>query len=147
MVPFPPADFLWALPLLCGLTCLACMQRRRILLFCGSLVFLFFGAFLAVIHQPGSPPVIDAGAHETVVLDGCVVSPSAFSEGRDQFVLELAPNARVRVSIAIRERETPPDLRYGKLVDLEGRLRGIRNFQNPGEFDYEGFSARSDIYW
>jgi competence protein ComEC len=26
-------------------------------------------------------------------------------------------------------------------------LRRIRNFQNPGEFDYEGFSARSDIYW
>ena len=26
-------------------------------------------------------------------------------------------------------------------------MRRIRNFQNPGEFDYEGFSARSHIYW
>src|ERR1700733_7650655 len=147
MVPFPPADFLWALPLLCGLTCLACMQCPRILLLCRSLVFLFFGAFLAVIHQPGSPPVIDAGSHETVVLDGCVVSPSAFSENRDQFVLELAPKARARVSLTIRDGETPPDLRYGQLVELEARLRRIRNFQNPGEFDYEGFSARSGVYW
>ncbi len=114
---------------------------------CRSLVFLFLGAFLAVIHQPGSPPALDAGAHETVVLDGCVVSPSAFSEGRDQFVLELAPNARVRVSIALRDHEIPPDLRYGQLAELEARVRRIRNFQNPGEFDYEAFSARSHIFW
>ena len=31
--------------------------------------------------------------------------------------------------------------------DPSARLRGIRNFQNPGAFDYEGFSARSHIYW
>lgn len=123
------------------------MQCPRILLLCRSLVFLLFGAFLAVIHQPGSPPALDAGAHETVVLDGCVVSPSAFSEGRDQFVLELAPNARVRVSIALRDHEIPPDLRYGQLAELEARVRRIRNFQNPGEFDYEAFSARSHIFW
>ncbi len=117
------------------------------MLLCRSLVFLFFGAFLAVIHQPGNPPVIDAGAHETVVLDGCVVSPSAFSEGRDQFVLELAPNARARVSIALGGHEIPPDLRYGQLAEVEAHVRRIRNFQNPGEFDYEAFSARSQIYW
>ena len=72
---------------------------------------------------------------------------SAFSEDRDQFVLELAPKARARVSLTIRDGETPPDLRYGQRVELEARVRRIRNFQNPGEFDYEGFSARSDIYW
>ena len=42
------------------------------------------------LHRPAIPPAIDVGAHETVILDGCVVSPSAFSEERDQFVLELA---------------------------------------------------------
>ena len=26
-----------------------------------------------------------------------------------------------------------PDLRYGQLVELEARVRRIRNFQNPGE--------------
>ena len=41
----------------------------------------------------------------------------------------------------------PPELRYGQLVELQARARRIRNFQNPGEFDYEGFAARSDIFW
>jgi competence protein ComEC len=110
-------------------------------------LFLFCGAFIYVLHRPATPPELDAAAHETVILDGCVVSPSAFSEGRDQFVLQLGPKARARVSLAIRDSEIPPDLRYGQLVELEARVRRIRNFQNPGEFDYEGLSARSDIYW
>ncbi len=38
-------------------------------------------------------------------------------------------------------------MQYGQLVELEARVRRIRNFQNPGEFDYEAFSARSAIYW
>ena len=111
------------------------------------MLLLFCGAFLDVLHRPDTPPEIDAGARETVVLDGCVVSPSAFSEGRDQFVLEIAPKARVRVSLALRDNETPPDLHYGQLVELEARVRKIRNFHNPGEFDYEAFSARSQVYW
>jgi competence protein ComEC len=80
-------------------------------------------------------------------LGGCVIAPSAFSEGRDQFTLELAPKARARVTLAIRDQETPPDLHYGQLIELTARLRHIRNFQNPGAFDYQGYSARSDIYW
>jgi competence protein ComEC len=147
LVPFQVFDFLWTLPPLSGLVYIAWRRSLRTLPVCSSLVLLFCGAFLDVLHRPGKPPEIDASARETVILDGCVVSPSAFSEGRDQFVLELAPKARIRVSQTIRDGETPPDLRYGQLVSLEARVRRIRNFQNPGEFDYEGFSARSDVYW
>jgi competence protein ComEC len=114
---------------------------------CFALTCLFLGALLAVLHHPGPAPEIDASAHETVVLDGCVVVPPVFSEGRDQFVLELAPNARARVSLFLRDGESPPDLRYGQLVELEARVRRVRNFHNPGAFDYEGFAARSGIYW
>jgi competence protein ComEC len=146
-VAFHASDFFWTLPLLGGLTYLASSRSRRTLPVCSSLFFLFCGAFLAVLHRPGHRPEIDASARDTVTFDGCVVSPSAFSEGRDQFTLELAPQARARVSLTIRDTETPPDLRYGQLVEVEARLRRIRNFQNPGEFDYEGFSARSAIYW
>lgn len=146
-VPFRWSDFLWTMPLLAALTWLAWKHSRRALPVCLSLVFLFCGALLAVLHRPARPPEIDAGARETVILDGCVVSPSAFSEDRDQFVLELAHHARVRVSLSVRDGEIPPDLRYGQLVELEARVRRIRNFQNPGEFDYMSFSARRDIYW
>ncbi len=150
-VDFKISDFLWTLPFLGAITYFARRHSTSTLVACTSLFFVFCGAFLAVLHRPGSPPTIDASARETIVLEGCVVSPSAFSEGgseqRDQFVLELAPKARARVSLTVRAGETPPDLSYGQRVELEARVRRIRNFQNPGGFDYEGFSARSDIYW
>ena len=144
---FPASDFYWTLPVLSGLTYVAWRRSPRTLPACATILLLFCGAFLDLLHRPDKPPEIDAGAREKVILDGCIVSPSAFSEDRDQFVLELAPKARARVSLTIRDGETPPDLRYGQLVELEARVRRIRNFQNPGEFDYEGFSARSDVYW
>jgi competence protein ComEC len=112
------------------------------------LVVLASGILLLhFISRPGQTPQIDASSHETVVLNGCVVSPPAFYEGRDQFVVALARKARARVSLTVRDGESPPDLHYGQLVEFEARVRPIRNFQNPGAFDYQGYSARSDIYW
>ena len=141
------ADFYWALPALSILTLLTGRFSSRAFGICGVGTILLCGALLETIHRPGPPPQIDAGARENVILEGCVVSPPAFYEGRDQFLLELAPNARARVTLVIREGQTPPGLRYGQIVELEARLRRIRNFQNPGAFDYEAFSARSHIYW
>lgn len=82
-----------------------------------------------------------------MIVTGCVVTAPAFSESHDQFLLELAPNARAQVTLSLGEGDVPPQLRYGQQIELEARLRRIRNFQNPGEFDYEGFSARKGIYW
>ncbi len=147
LASFTVHDFLWTLPLLAGLTFLAWRFSSRTLWVCAPLLLILCGALLETLHRPGLPPEIDAGAHENVILDGCVVSPPAFYEGRDQFLLELAPGARARVSLSLRDGEIPPDLRYGQIVELEARLRRIRNFQNPGAFDYEGFSARSQVYW
>ena len=47
----------------------------------------------------------------------------------------------------VRDEESPPQLSYGQLVELEGRVRALRNFQNPGGFDYQAFAARSGIFW
>ncbi|HEY6391107.1 MAG TPA: DNA internalization-related competence protein ComEC/Rec2 [Bryobacteraceae bacterium] len=114
---------------------------------CCLVMMLAAGALLETIHTPPKPPGIDAGSRETVLVSGCVVEPSAFNDGREQFVLELAPGARARVSLAVRDGETPPNFVYGQKVELPARLRPVRNFQNPGAFDYAAFSARSHIYW
>ena len=135
------------LALILALTLLAWKRSRRLLLPCTLLTVLFAGIALETMHRPGDPPSIDAGAHETVLLAGCVVEPPAFYEGRDQFVAELAPKARARVSLTVRDGEAPPSLHYGQRVEFEARLRPIRNFQNPGAFNYERFEARSAIYW
>ena len=147
VVSFTIHDFLWTLPPLACLTFLTWSFRSRTLPLCAVLTLLLCGALLETLHRPGPPPEVDAGAHENVILDGCVVSPPAFFEGRDQFLLELAPGARARVNLSLKDGETPPDLRYGQMVELQARMRRIRNFQNPGAFDYEGFSARSHVYW
>lgn len=118
--------------------------RRRM---CAGLACAAVGIGAALWHKPGPAPVLDAGAMDTVVLEGCVVEPPVFSENREQFTLELEPGARGRVSLNLREGQAPPRLRYGQRVEFEGRARPPHNFGNPGAFDYEGYLARRGIYW
>lgn len=146
-VRFEARELGLVLPLLFAIAALAWKQARALLGPCCLLIMLFCGVWIEVLHRPGAMPEIDAGARETVLLGGCVVEPPAFYEGRDQFVLELAPRARARVTLAIRDGETPPALHYGQLIEIEARVRPIRNFQNPGAFDYQLYEARSGIYW
>jgi len=146
-ITFEIRELLICLPLLIGLSWLAAQRSRPIAAGCYITVMFACGVLIALLHRPGRAPQIDAGSRETVLLDGCVVDPPAFYEGRDQFTVELAPGARARVTLTIREGEQPPDLRYGQKVEFEARVRPIRNFQNPGAFDYQAFAARSHIYW
>jgi len=108
---------------------------------------VFAGALIQAAHRPGPAPELDATAREVVILSGCVVEPPAWLEDREQFVLELEPGARARVSLFFREGERLPKLHYGMKVELDARVRATRNFGNPGSFDYVGYMARQDIYW
>ncbi len=114
---------------------------------CAMLAMAVAGAFLATLHRPGAPPVLDAAFNETVILSGCVVTPPSLYEGRNQFLLELEPGARARVNLYLREGEAPPALRYGQKIEIDGRVRRPHNFGNPGAFDHAGYLARQDIYW
>jgi competence protein ComEC len=105
------------------------------------------GLLRYVVGQPGPPPQLDTAPREVVTVTGCVVEPPVFYEGRDQFVLELAPSARARVSLYLGKGEPPPELLYGQRVEVDGTVRRVRNFQNPGAFDYAFYLARSGIYW
>ena len=136
-----------AIFLISFLALLAVRRSRRIAYFGSLAAVLLCGALNGVLHAPGRVPEIDAGFQETVLLSGCVVDPPAFYEGRDQFTVELAPNARIRVTLTVPDGAKPPDLRYGQEVEFQARVRRVRNLQNPGAFDYEGYAARSHIYW
>jgi competence protein ComEC len=131
-----------ALASICGL-----VHAPRLARICLWLAALFTGVLVELVHRPGPPPTIDAGPREVMLLAGCVVEPPSLSPSREQFVLELEPGARVRVSLYPRPGEPPPALRYGQRVELEARLRRPRNFGNPGAFDYAGYLARRQIYW
>jgi competence protein ComEC len=113
-----------------------------------SLALIFAGAFLDAWHRPGPRPEIDAQFREIVILDGCVVDPTAFSEDRAQFTLELEPGVRARVLVPFDENDPPPPrMVYGQRVEIEARIRRPHNFQNPGSFDYAGYLAHRGIFW
>jgi len=115
---------------------------------CLALGLLFTGVLAQTWHRPGPRPEIDAGLRETVLLAGCVVEPSAFSNDREQFTLELDRGARARVSLAVNDDGPPPQrFAYGQRVEIEARIRAPRNFRNPGSFDYADYLARQKIFW
>lgn len=114
---------------------------------CVGLALLCAGLLAEAWHRPGPPPKIDAGYKETVLLDGCVVDPTVFSPGREQFTLELAPGARARVSLALDDPNTMQKLDYGQRVEIEARVRSPHNYNNPGAFDYTFYLARQHIFW
>ncbi len=152
--PFTIAEAAWPAAAFCGLWFISASRRCDWLIWtCGALTLISVGALTEAWHRPGSAPQIDAGSREIVLLDGCVVEPTVFSPGREQFTLELADHARARVSLAADEEASiqPADplqpLHYGQRVEIEARIRPPRNFRNPGAFDYVGYLARQKIYW
>ena len=115
---------------------------------CILLALVFAGTLDLAWHRPPPAPEIDASFRETVLLDGCVVEPTVFSPGREQFTLELAWNARARVSLPLEDNsESLQKLAYGQRVEIEARVRGPHNYNNPGGFDYTAYLARQNIYW
>jgi competence protein ComEC len=146
-VVFGPGETTAALVLLAALAITSVRRSRRLSYACCLVALVFAGILVDVLHRPGPAPYIDATSQETLILSGCVVEPPIFYEGRDQFTVELASKAAARVSLTIRDGETPPDLHYGQKVEFEARVRPVRNFHNPGSFDYAAYSARRQIYW
>ncbi len=146
-VRFEKTELLIVLPALFCLTLLATRYRRQLAYTACLISVCFAGILVDVLHRPSTLPSIDATSQETVILSGCVVDPPIFYQDRDQFTVELAPRTAVRVSLTMREGESPPELFYGQKVEFEAKVRTIRNFGNPGSFDFAGYSARRQIYW
>ncbi|MGH9559026.1 MAG: ComEC/Rec2 family competence protein, partial [Bryobacteraceae bacterium] len=141
-------ESLWAIAAFLILAVAAKRVHSSVFRACILCAMVFAGAFAEAWHRPGPPPEIDAGSREVVILGGCVIGPSVFSLDREQFTLELAPGARARVSLGLRdEDEIPPRLKYGQRVEIEARVRRPHNYNNPGSFDYAAYLARQNIFW
>ncbi len=147
-VSFSVRELVWAFAGMALLAAFAWWKSTGRAALASVLTGIFFGgALIYAGHRPDPPPVIDAAADEVVILSGCVVNPPVFSEEREQFTLELAPHARARVSLYVKPGERLPDFDYGRVVELDARVRRTHNFRNPGSFDYAAYQARQDIYW
>ncbi len=136
-----------ALPLIAFIGLSLIPQSKRLRQSNILLAAFFLGTLTEAAHRQGPPPTIDAGSKEIILLAGCVVEPTVFSEGREQFTLELDPGARARVTQNLDETDTPQRLAYGQRVEIEARIRPPHNYNNPGSFDYALYLARQNIYW
>ncbi|HET8548147.1 MAG TPA: ComEC/Rec2 family competence protein [Bryobacteraceae bacterium] len=139
-VPFAPADLIVPFAAFSALG----LMRTRLRLVCIFLACVSAGVWTSAVHRPAPPPRLNAASGETILLTGCVVEPPAILDDREQFTLELAREARVRITV---NGDDPPRLRYGQQVEAAARVRYPRNFRNPGAFDYEGYLARRHVYW
>ncbi|MEO8129615.1 MAG: ComEC/Rec2 family competence protein [Bryobacteraceae bacterium] len=147
-VHFDARELAYILCIFAILTVFAALySTRRSALLCALTGILFLGSATAERHRRGAPPQLNAENGETLTLAGCIVEPPAFTENREQFVVELAPHARIRVNFNLKEGEIAPPLHYGQKIEIDGKIRLPRNFQNPGSFDFMGYLARQDIYW
>jgi competence protein ComEC len=152
-LPFSTRESAW--PIAAFLALAMCARRSsRLRGVCILLALVFAGTLDLALHRPLPAPEIDAGFRETVLLDGCVVEPTVFSPGREQFTLELADKARARVSLPLplddqADADSAPlqKLAYGQRVEIEARVRSPHNYNNPGGFDYTAYLARQNIFW
>lgn len=147
--PFAPRDALLGIAAFSLLTVIAIRRGAPVAGRIACLLALALTGVLAcAVHAPEPAPVLDTGGDDrNALLAGCVVEPPVRFDGREQFTLELAPGARVRVSLFLAGGETSPGLRYGQRVEVEARVRHPHNFGNPGAFDRVRYLARRDIYW
>ena len=113
----------------------------------GSVLFLFVGIWTERAHRPDTSFTMETSPEEVVTIEGCVVEPPSFSDGRERLVVELTKGARVRLTMNVREGEALPKLQYGDRIETGAKLRKPHNFGNPGAFDMEGYLAKQSILW
>ncbi|HML18079.1 MAG TPA: hypothetical protein VK419_13715, partial [Bryobacteraceae bacterium] len=79
---FTLSESIWPIAAFLGLAAAARTPGLRLV--CIFLAILFAGVADEAWRRPGAPPVIDAGPKEIVILGGCVVEPTVFSNDREQ---------------------------------------------------------------
>jgi competence protein ComEC len=147
-IDFTLHEALWALASVAFLTFLsfAFSAPSRTKLACVLTAFSALGIATQTVHHQRSRPKLTIADGEIALVEGCVVDPPVLAVDKSQFTLEIAPGVKLRVSTFSKD-SNPPDLRYGQIVEATAKVRSPHNFQNPGDFDYEGWLASQHIYW
>src|SRR5260370_41991501 len=121
-VPFGSRELLTGIAAFLILGVYSLSQKSRALAASCALFALMLGGSLTdLLHRPGPDPLIETNSRTTLIVSGCVVQPTVFSEVREQFVLELDPGARARVNLTLREGAAAPALRYGHKLQAEAK--------------------------
>lgn len=138
-----------------GLVLVICLKRKIPVL----LLPLFFFANIGYLSiQPWVAPrfpdhhiryFVDS---KTCKITGIILTEPVYKRNRTRFVIEavsivqggnsVPTCGRVRLTVS----NGPISLSKGDSISFFGRLRSIRNFNNPGSFDYERYMAYQNIW-
>ncbi len=138
-----------------GLALVFCVKRKISVL----LLPLFFFANIGYLSiQPWVAPrfpdhhirhFVDSRACK---INGIILADPVYTHNRTRFVMEVVSIVRggnsvptcgqVRVTVS----NGPIALSRGDSISFFGRIRSIRNFNNPGSFDYERYMAYQNIW-
>ncbi|MDI6743065.1 MAG: DNA internalization-related competence protein ComEC/Rec2, partial [Smithella sp.] len=149
-------DSLLTASIICLLVILLGIRKQFIIAsLCFILIFVFFtGAFNIKRHtyfpeRDGDIlQYIDRGK---VILEGVVVEPPVYYPEKNVLLVKcyrtMKDSAYAQVSGIVR-LSVPPDIifNYGDFIRFRSTLKKIRNFQNPGAFNYERFMGLQGIY-
>ena len=101
-VPFTSVELQMAFAALVALTAFAAWKStKRVTVACVLCALAFAGAISREKHRLLKTPQLNAASNELLILAGCIVEPPSVTEDRQQVLLELAPHARARISIAL----------------------------------------------
>ena len=85
-------------------------------------------------------------------ISGIIATQPVRRDDRSRFILHVATlsdsegaypvTGKIRVTVS----ESIDDLRRGDQIALASRIRSIRNFNNPGGFDYQGYMRNKNIW-
>jgi competence protein ComEC len=138
-----------------GLGLVICLKKKRPSLMLPLLLFASMG-YLSI--QPWVAPrfpdhhIRHFAGSKALHITGTVLDEPVYKNNRTRFamaVVSIMQNekpvpvcGRLRVTVS----KGPVVLAKGNRVSFRGRIRGIRNFSNPGGFDYERYMAFQHIW-
>ncbi|HUA35432.1 MAG TPA: DNA internalization-related competence protein ComEC/Rec2 [Candidatus Binataceae bacterium] len=146
---------LWTSVALAFAMLVAMLARRPRLGLAAACLAIACAASVAVegVLAPGVVPgaIRDFPDHAEVTIEGRVVREPEDMPGRERLYVEVERAGLARQDLepssgTVRIAEfDPAAFEIGDEIRLTARLRFPRNFGDPGEFDYEGFMARSGV--
>lgn len=149
----PGRDVLWVLIPLSLTLPAAVLTRGRPAWGLLAVSFCLMGLLLALLSMPVShvlPRVLDG--QERMLLEGVLLEPQETREGGIRLriglrtLLDQGQRIPLEENITLAIYRGEPDLRPGDRIRFEAKLRPLRDFNNPGRYDYVSSMARKGYF-
>jgi competence protein ComEC len=129
--------------------------RKRSSIAAPILLFLFLG-YLSIQPWKGtnlpSSHVIHHADERKKIISGIVLTAPVSQNHRSLFTLETKTighgenQSNITGKLRVTVSNEIANLRAGDVISLKGKIRPIRNFNNPGGFDYKSHIAFSGVH-